>query len=256
MLKATFLGTGTSQGVPVIASDHPVNFSNDPRDKRLRSSFMVEKNETRVVVDCSPDFRYQMLRENVQNLDAIVFTHEHNDHVLGIDDTRPLIFKAKRDLPIYGLPRVLNQIRVRFPYIFDGTKYPGIPQVEEHAIGLEPFYINDIHIQPVEVMHGGLSILGYIFDKKIAYLTDVKSLPEKTLEKLENLDVLVLSALRQENPHHAHLLLADAIEIAQKLQPKQTYFTHISVEMGFYEEVNSLLPKGMDLAYDKMQIFL
>lgn len=253
-LKATFLGTGTSQGVPVIGSDHPVCLSTDPRDMRLRASFLVEKNNTKVLVDCGPDFRQQMLRAKVSELNGIVFTHEHNDHVLGIDDTRPLVFKSKKDMPIYALPRVLEEIRSRFPYVFAEHKYPGIPRVEEHTLTKNDFFIGDIHIKPLEVLHGELPILGYLFDDKIAYLTDVKILPEETLEKLKNIDVLIISALRQEKPHHSHLLLKDALEIAEKLGAKQTYLTHISYEMGFYEEVNSQLPKGIALAYDNLEI--
>lgn len=253
-LKGVFLGTGTSQGVPVIGSDDPVCLSTDARDMRLRTSFMVEKNETRVVVDCGPDFRMQMLRAKVDRLDGIVFTHEHNDHVLGIDDTRPLVFKSEKEMPIYALNRVIEEIKQRFPYVFQENRYPGVPRIEEHAIEFDAFEIGDLHIQPVLVYHGQLPILGYIFDEKLAYLTDVKHLPDETKEKLKNIDVLIISALRKDRPHHAHLLLDDAVDLAQELNAKQTYLTHISYEMGFFAEVNLQLPNGISLAYDNLEI--
>ncbi|WP_395090911.1 MBL fold metallo-hydrolase [Vaginella massiliensis] len=254
-IVATFLGTGTSQGVPVIGSDHPVCLSTDVRDMRLRSSFMVEKKYTRLVVDCGPDFRMQMLRAKVDRLDGILFTHEHNDHVLGIDDTRPLVFKSGKEMPIYALDRVIEAIKQRFPYVFTADRYPGVPRIEEHTIDEnQSLTIGDLQIHPVKVFHGQLPILGYIFDQRLAYLTDVKFLPEESKQQLMNIEVLVISALRQERAHHAHLLLEDAIALSRELKAQQTYITHISYEMGFFSEVNSQLPKGISLAYDNFQI--
>ena len=255
MLKITFLGTGTSQGIPVIGSDHPVSFSKDLKDKRLRSSILVQYGDIAFSIDCGPDFRQQMLRVDCKKLDAIVFTHEHADHTSGIDDTRPYFFRQGK-IPIYLHERVLNSLKERFAYIFDPTKkYPGAPDFEVNLINKDSeFQIKDLTITPVESMHMKLPVLGFRINN-FAYLTDVKTIQKEELEKLKNLDVLVINALRFD-PHPSHLNVDEAIEIINQINPKTTYFTHISHNMGFHEEVCEKLPANVSLAYDGLVVEL
>lgn len=253
-LKIQFLGTGTSQGIPVIASTHPVNFSSNPKDKRLRSSVLVSKDNKNLIIDCGPDFRQQMLRADVQTLEAILFTHEHNDHVLGIDDTRPYSFFAQKPMDIFATERTLNEIKVRFPYVFTDEKYPGAPSLEEHIINSETFEVAGFKVQPLEIMHGSLPIYGYLIDDKFAYITDASYIPDETFEKIKNVEVLVLNALRKTEKHYSHFTLEEAMEIAEKVKSTQTYFTHISVLLGFHDEVQAELPDGIFLAYDGLSI--
>ena len=255
MLKITFLGTGTSQGIPVIGSDHPVSFSKDLKDKRLRSSILVQYGDITFSIDCGPDFRQQMLRADCKKLDAIVFTHEHADHTSGIDDTRPYFFRQGK-IPIYLHERVLNSLKERFAYIFDPTKkYPGAPDFEVNLINkYNKFQIKDLTIIPVESMHMKLPVLGFRINN-FAYLTDVKTIQKEELEKLKNLDVLVINALRFD-PHPSHLNVDEAIEIINQINPKTTYFTHISHNMGFHKEVCEKLPANVTLAYDGLVVEL
>ena len=255
MLKITFLGTGTSQGIPVIGSDHPVSFSKDLKDKRLRSSILVQHEDISFSIDCGPDFRQQMLRADCKKLDAILFTHEHADHTSGIDDTRPYFFRQGK-IPIYLHERVLNSLKERFAYIFDPTKkYPGAPDFEVNLINKDSkIQIKNLTIIPVESMHMKLSVLGFRINN-FAYLTDVKSIQKEELEKLKNLDVLVINALRFD-PHPSHLNVDEAIEIINQINPKTTYFTHISHNMGFHEEVCEKLPANISLAYDGLVVEL
>ena len=249
MIKITFLGTGTSQGIPVIGSDHPVSFSNDPRDKRLRSSILIEYENLCFTVDCGPDFRQQMLKANCKKLDGIIFTHEHADHTTGIDDVRPFFFRQGK-IPIYLNNRVLDSLKERFAYIFDPEKkYPGSPDFDINIIeNNKSFQISDLEITPIESMHLKLPVFGYRI-KDFAYLTDVKTISELELNKLNGLDSLVINALRFE-PHPSHLNVDEAIEIINLIKPKKTYFTHISHNMGFHQEVCKKLPKNVTLAYD------
>lgn len=248
-MKITFLGTGTSQGIPVIGSDHPVSFSKDTRDKRLRSSIMIEHEDFNFVIDCGPDFRQQMLRTNCKKLDAIIFTHEHADHTTGIDDVRPFFFRQGK-IPIYIHKRVLDSLHERFAYIFDPKKkYPGAPDFEVNIISKEnDFEVLGLNITPIESAHLKLPVLGYRI-KNFAYLTDVKTISDIELEKLKELDILVINALRYE-PHPSHLNIEEALEIIDIIKPKKTYFTHISHNMGFHEEVCNDLPEHVTLAYD------
>ena len=248
-MKITFLGTGTSQGIPVIGSDHPVSFSKDTRDKRLRSSIMIEHEDFNFVIDCGPDFRQQMLRTNCRKLDAIIFTHEHADHTTGIDDVRPFFFRQGK-IPIYIHKRVLSSLHERFAYIFDPKKkYPGAPDFEVNIISKEnDFEVLGLNITPIESAHLKLPVLGYRI-KNFAYLTDVKTISDIELEKLKELDILVINALRYE-PHPSHLNIEEALEIIDIIKPKKTYFTHISHNMGFHEEVCNDLPEHVTLAYD------
>lgn len=253
-LKIQFLGTGTSQGIPVIGSNHPVNFSTNPKDKRLRSSVLISKNGLNIAIDCGPDFRQQMLRANVRELDAILFTHEHNDHVLGIDDTRPFSHFSGKPMEIYAGERVLNEIKTRFPYVFAEEKYPGAPSLNEHIIEEEPFEVSGFHIQPLNILHGNLPINGFLVDNKFAYITDASFIPEKTREKIFGTEVLVLNALRKSERHYSHFTLEEALEIGQEVKAKKVYFTHISVTLGFHSEVERELPENVYLAYDELEI--
>lgn len=253
-LKIQFLGTGTSQGIPVIASTYPVNFSSNPKDKRLRSSVLISKDDKNLIIDCGPDFRQQMLRADVQTLEAILFTHEHNDHVLGIDDTRPYSFFAQKSMDIFATERTLNEIKVRFPYVFADEKYPGAPSLEEHIINSEAFEVAGFKVQPLEIMHGKLPILGFLIDDKFAYITDASFISDETLDKIKEVDVLVLNALRKTEKHYSHFTLEEALEIAEKVKSKRTYFTHISVSLGFHDEVESELPENVHLAFDELII--
>ena len=249
MLKITFLGTGTSQGIPVIGSDHPVSFSKDPRDKRLRSSILIEYDNYNFVIDCGPDFRQQMLRTNCRKLDAIIFTHEHADHTTGIDDVRPFFFRQGK-IPIYLHKRVLGSLHERFAYIFDPKqKYPGAPDFEVNLINKEnDFNLFGLNITPIESLHLRLPVLGFRIGK-FAYLTDVKTISGIELEKLKKLDTLVINSLRYE-PHPSHLNIEEALDIVNFINPKKTYFTHISHNMGFHKEVCDKLPESVSLAYD------
>ena len=252
LLKITFLGTGTSQGIPMIASNDPVCLSNDPKDKRLRSSVLVSWKDFNFVIDCGPDFRQQMLRENIQLINAVLFTHEHSDHTAGLDDLRPFCYKIG-EMPIYLNQRTLKSLEQRFEYIFSKeNRYPGAPSVKSNIIVDTPFEVNGLKIIPIEVMHGNLPVTAYRIND-FAYLTDVKSISTKELEKLKNLDVLVVNALRIEE-HPTHFNLDEALGFVDKINPKKAYFTHISHKLGFHKEVKKILPKNVFLAYDGLKI--
>lgn len=254
-MKVYFLGTGTSQGIPVIGSNHSVCKSKDEKDKRLRVSVWIHDDNNSFVIDCGPDFRQQMLTSGCIKLDAILFTHEHADHTAGLDDIRPFFFK-QGDIPIYAHERVIQNLKKRFDYIFENeNKYPGAPSVSVHeVIPDNEFTIQTKQIIPIEVMHGSLQVFGYRIDN-FAYLTDVKTIAESELDKLKNLDVLVVNALREE-PHDTHFNLQEALNFIALVNPKKSYLTHISHLMGFHEEVQQNLPKNVYLAYDNLEITL
>jgi phosphoribosyl 1,2-cyclic phosphate phosphodiesterase len=252
-LKVYFLGTGTSQGIPVIGSNHSVCKSTDVKDKRLRVSVWIHDENHSFVIDCGPDFRQQMLTSGCTKLDAILFTHEHADHTAGLDDIRPFFFK-QGDIPIYAHQRVIQNLKKRFDYIFEiENKYPGAPSVDvKEVIQNRDFSIGQKIIIPIQVMHGNLQVFGYRIDN-FAYLTDVKSIEESEVEKLRNLDVLVVNALREE-PHSTHFNLEEALNFIALVNPKKSYLTHISHLLGFHEEVQQKLPKNVYLAYDNLEI--
>jgi phosphoribosyl 1,2-cyclic phosphate phosphodiesterase len=251
-IKITFLGTGTSQGIPVINCNHPVCKSNDKHDKRLRVSILVEWNDFVYVVDCGPDFRYQMLRANVTKINGVLLTHEHSDHIAGLDDLRPYSFQLGA-VPIFAQKRVLTNLTNRFDYIFnDENKYPGTPRVEQIEIKNKPFFIGNLEVIPIELSHGKLKIFGFRF-QNFAYLTDVKTISDEEKLKLKNLEVLVISAIRHK-PHHSHLNLNEALEIIDELKPKKAYLTHLSHYLGFHSELEKTLPKNVYLAYDELVI--
>lgn len=253
MLKITFLGTGTSQGIPVIGSQHPVCMSKNPKDKRLRSSVLIQWDDYNYVIDCGPDFRQQMLSVDCQYLSGILFTHEHADHTAGIDDIRPFFFR-QGDIPIYASMRVVKELTRRFGYIFEtDNKYPGTPAVKINSIAENtPFSLGEKMVIPIEVMHNRLPVMGFRIDN-FSYLTDVKYIEDQQLKKLEGTEVLVINALRKE-PHPTHLNLEEALEIVQHIKPKAAYFTHISHLLGFHDEVSKELPQQIYLAYDGLQI--
>lgn len=253
-MKLKFLGTGTSQGVPVIGCDCEVCLSNDPKDQRLRSSVLISTpKDHKILIDCGPDFRMQMLENKESSVDAILLTHEHNDHVIGLDDVRPLIFRSRKDMDLYCLPRVAKEIEKRFPYAFALERYPGAPSFEVYQIGLDCFSLLDTTVQPIEVLHDRLPILGYRF-KDLAYLTDASSIPTSEKEKLKNLDYLILNCIRKDSPHPAHFILPEVVALHEELQPKKTLLTHISHYFGLHQIENTLLPEGIELAYDGMEI--
>lgn len=252
ILKVTFLGTGTSQGIPVIGSNHPVCLSTDSKDKRLRVSVLVEWDDNTYVVDCGPDFRQQMLTNKVTKIDGILFTHEHSDHVAGLDDIRPFFFN-QGDIPIYAHKRVLDTLKQRFEYIFvTENKYPGAPSVKEIEIENKPFVIEGLTVMPINVYHNRVQVFGFRF-KDFAYLTDVKTVEDEEMEKLKGVKVLVVNALRIK-PHHSHFNLEEALQFIEKIKPERAYLTHISQYLGFHEEVQQMLPQNVFLAYDNLVI--
>ncbi|MBJ6368646.1 MBL fold metallo-hydrolase [Snuella sedimenti] len=253
-MKVTFLGTGTSQGIPIIGSKHPVCLSKDPKDKRLRVSVLVEWDNVSYVVDCGPDFRQQMLRANVERLDGVLLTHEHTDHVIGLDDIRPFYFR-QGDISIYGHKRVLGELKKRFEYIFTTEdKYPGAPSVKANIIENKPFQLSGLEVVPINGMHNKLQVFGFRF-KDFAYLTDMKTVSDKEVGKIKNIKVLVVNALRIK-PHIAHFNLEEALQFIERVQPERAYITHISHLLGFHEEVEKTLPENVFLAYDGLQLTL
>lgn len=252
-LDIYFLGTGTSQGIPVIGSDHPVCHSSDSKDKRLRVSVWITWKEHSFVIDCGPDFRQQMLTSQCHKMDAIFFTHEHSDHTAGLDDIRPFFFK-QGDIPIFAHERVLQNLERRFDYIFaKENRYPGAPAVTPIEVkNDQPIVFKDVIIQPINAWHGQLQVFGYRFGD-FAYLTDIKTIEEKELLKLKGLKILVINALRVEE-HDTHFNLQEALDCIQRIQPEKAYLTHISHNFGFHEEIQNSLPENVFVAYDNLKI--
>ena len=253
-MTVTFLGTGTSQGIPIIGSTHPVCLSSDFKDKRLRVSVLIEWDNYSYVIDCGPDFRQQMLRAGCDRIDGIVFTHEHSDHVLGFDDIRPFYFR-QGDIPIYAHKRVLKALKKRFDYVFKTkNKYPGAPTVIQNRIKNEPFLLKNLEVIPVNGKHDKLQVFGFKFGD-FAYLTDMKTVKAEEVEKIKNVKVLVVNALRIE-PHISHFNLEEAIQFIAEVNPETAYLTHISHLLGFHEAIQKKLPKNVFLAYDGLEINL
>lgn len=249
----TFLGTGTSQGVPVIGCECPVCTSEDWKDKRLRSSIMVEHEGKHVVVDTGPDFRYQMLREKVKTLDAVIFTHEHKDHIAGLDDVRAFNYRQGRAMDIYAHPRVQEALKRDFHYAFAEKKHYGIPLLDLHDIDKDhPFTAAGIEVQPIEVLHYKLPVLGFRFGD-FSYITDGKTISSSEKAKLRGSKVLVLNAL-QKTSHISHFTLDEAIDLAREIGAEQTYLTHIGHVLGKHADVSTELPEGIMLAYDGLKI--
>ena len=251
-MKLTFLGTGTSQGVPVVACQCPVCLSDDPKDKRLRASVMIETETLCLVVDAGPDFRQQMLTHHVRHLNGILLTHEHTDHIFGLDDIRAFNWVQKQPTDIYAEERVQIAIRRIFDYVFTIYQYPGIPQMNLHLLENKPFTIGDLEIIPIRGFHYKLPVFGFRVGK-LAYVTDVNRLVNDEIDKLRGLDVLIINALRKEE-HISHYNLKQALEIIAEVKPWKAYLTHISHQMGFYNEVQNELPENVFLAYDGLQL--
>jgi phosphoribosyl 1,2-cyclic phosphate phosphodiesterase len=253
--KVTFLGTGTSQGIPVIGSKHPVCLSDDLKDKRLRVSVLLEIKDKTYVIDCGPDFRQQMLQHQVEKLDAILITHEHSDHTAGLDDIRPYYFRQGA-ISFYTTIEVFAALKKRFGYIFEThNKYPGAPTISQHVVSKkQPFLLDDTLVTPVEALHNTLPVLGYSMEG-FTYLTDVKTMAPDEIEKIKGTKVLVINALRQE-PHPSHLNLEEALAFIDKVKPHKAYLTHISHHLGFHQRVQETLPENVFLAYDGLTIEL
>ncbi len=251
-MKVTFLGTGTSQGVPLIACTCIVCQSNDSRDKRLRTSILIEEKGKTFVIDTGPDFRQQMLRENVKKLDAVLFTHEHKDHIAGFDDIRAFNYIQKRKMDIYASAHVQEAIKREFAYIFSDFKYPGIPEINLFLLENKSTVIHDVDFLPIEVMHYKLPVFGFRVND-FTYITDANYISDTEKEKIKGTKILVLTALRRE-PHISHFNLEQAIELAKELNPGKTYFTHISHQLGLHAEVQKELPANIELAYDGLKI--
>ena len=250
----TFLGTGTSQGVPVIACDCEVCRSLDFRDKRLRVSVHLQIGDKSFVIDSGPDFRQQALRERIKTLDALLFTHEHKDHTAGMDDIRAFNFFQGKAIPVYGRPTVLEQLKREYASVFSDHQYPGIPRVQLHPIGNEPFVVEGIEVIPVEVMHYRLPVYGFRIGD-FSYITDANYIADGELEKIKGSRVIVLNALRRE-PHISHFTLDQAVELLRDLQPEKGFLTHMSHQMGRHAEVDKLLPPNVHLAFDGLKIEL
>lgn len=253
-MKITFLGTGTSQGIPVIGSTHPVCLSTDSKDKRMRSSIMISKQDWQIVIDCGQDFRMQMLQANVSHLDALLFTHEHADHTAGLDDIRQFTLRDGA-LPIYAHRRVLNNLSKRYDYIFDDSIiYKGKPKVIVNELNGESIVIKGQKVIPINMLHGTLQVFGFRIDA-IAYLTDVSAISDSEKRKLQDLKVLVVDALRIA-PHPTHFNLQQALDIVKDLRPERAYFTHISHKLGFHKEIQAQLPDNVFLSYDGLKVVI
>jgi len=251
-MEITVLGTGTSQGVPVVACKCKVCNSSDPYDKRLRTSVMIKTDRNTFVIDAGPDFRQQMLRENVRAVDAILITHNHKDHTGGIDDVRAFNWVLQKPMEIFAAKNVIDTIQSDFSYAFQEQKYPGVPQINLHEIKNEPFIVHRDHFTPIAAMHASMPVFGFRTGD-FSYLTDASSIDNTELEKMKNSKLLILNALRKED-HHSHFTLAEAVDIIQYLKPEKAYLTHISHQMGMHKEVNKQLPENVSLAYDGLTL--
>ncbi|HXB40575.1 MAG TPA: MBL fold metallo-hydrolase [Bacteroidia bacterium] len=251
-VKLTFLGTGTSQGVPLIACTCEICQSKNTKDKRLRSSVLIEHADSSFVIDTGPDFRQQMLRADVKNVDAVIFTHEHNDHIIGLDDVRAYNFIHKKAIDIYATTRVQEAIHRLFPYIFSDTKYPGIPKLELHTIFDEPFKINQSTFIPINVLHYKMPVKAFRIEN-ITYITDANFITEEEKEKIKGSEIIIVNALRKEE-HISHFTFNQAVALMQELKPKKAYFTHISHQLGKYEDIKKQLPDWIEPAYDGLVI--
>jgi len=251
-LKITFLGSGTSSGVPMIGCECEVCTSSNKKDKRLRSSILVQSAKTTLVVDTGPDFRYQMLREKIKHLDAVVFTHPHKDHLAGLDDIRAFNFLQRKPMDVYADSLTEEALRRDFYYAFTDTKYPGIPELRMHTITLDPFTVGDIPVTPILVWHLKMPVMGFRFGK-FTYITDANHIDNESKDKIKGSDVLVLNALRKQK-HISHFTLDEAVDMVKELKVPTAYFTHISHQLGLHDAIESELPEGIHLAYDKLVI--
>ncbi len=254
MMKLTFLGTGTSCGVPVIGCQCDVCTSSDPKDKRTRCSALIETEHTRLLIDCGPDFRQQIMSQPFRKIDGILITHSHYDHMGGMDDIRP--YCQFGEINVYADPLARKAMLTMLPYCFAEHRYPGVPAIGLHEIHAhQALQIGDFEIMPIEVMHGKLPILGFKIGA-LTYITDMKTISDEELPYLEGTEVLVVNALRFEKPHHSHQLVADAIAFSRKINAKRTLIIHVCHDIGLHEQVNKQLPEGFELAYDGQEIII
>ena len=253
-MKITFLGTGTSQGVPVIACRCRICLSDNPKDKRLRSSILIEHEGTTVVIDSGPDFRQQMLRAKVDHIDGLVFTHEHKDHIAGMDDIRAFNYIHNEKVNVFATLRVQDALHREFPYVFDDYKYPGVPELEMHTIDDQPFKIGSINLIPIKVLHYRLPVLGFRMGD-FTYITDANSIPEESMSKIMGSKIVVINALRRE-PHVSHFTLEEVMRIIDKIGPEKAYLTHISHQLGLNDDVDAELPTNIQCAFDGMVVEL
>lgn len=251
-MKVTFLGTGTSQGVPVIACDCDVCKSDNPKDNRLRSSVLIESDTTTFVIDSGPDFRQQLLKQNLKKLDAVLFTHEHKDHIAGLDDVRAFNYFNKKRIPIYATTRVQNALKREFAYVFSDEKYPGIPEIDLVDIDTKNFFINEIEITPIDVLHYKMPVKAFRI-KDFTYITDANFISEQEKQKIKGSKIIVVNALRKED-HLSHFTMNQAIDLMKEFNPEKAYFTHISHQLGLHDTVSKELPNFIELAYDGLQI--
>lgn len=252
-MQITFTGTGTSQGIPVIACPCDVCHSNNPLDKRLRSSIHIQTENASIVIDTGPDFRQQMLRENIKHLDAVVFTHEHKDHTAGLDDVRAFNFVQKKAMKVYATKQVQEALKREFAYAFADTKYPGVPEITLEEINAEtPFNINGVTLIPILVYHYKLPVLGFRIGE-FTYITDANFIPDEEKEKIKGSKIIVINALRRQT-HISHFTLEEAIALMDELKPEKAYFTHISHQLGKHEDVSKELPAYIQLAYDGLKL--
>lgn len=251
-LHITFLGTGTSTGVPMIACPCEVCASANPKDKRLRSSILVKSETTTIVVDTTPDFRQQMLRINNKKLDAVLFTHPHKDHTAGLDDIRAYNFFQQTAMEVYANSLTEEALKREFAYVFSDKKYPGVPEINLNTIDETPFFIGDVKVIPIQVWHYKMPVYGFRFGN-FTYITDANRIDENEKQKIRGSEVLVLNALRKED-HVSHFTLQQAVDLVQELGVPTAYFTHISHQLGKHDEVNAILPEGIELAYDGLEI--
>lgn len=253
-MQITFLGTGSSLGVPVLGSNHPVCLSKNPKDKRLRSSILVEWDEYKFIVDCGPDFRQQLLRHHIHKINGIFFTHEHTDHVIGFDEIRALGFR-QGSIPIYADDRVIAALKNRFSYLFDSEhRYALAPSVNITRVLEDPLHIGEMTIIPIHALHGKLPVLAYRFGG-FTYITDAKTIADTEIEKILGTEILVVNAVRKD-PHPSHFNLDEALEFIESIKPKKAYLTHISHFLGFHDEIEKQLPKNVHLAYDNLKVTL
>ncbi len=248
----TFLGTGTSQGVPVIACECEICRSLDYRNKRLRTSVHIEVNGKSIVIDTGPDFRQQMLRENISQLDAVLYTHEHKDHTAGMDDVRSFNFKQKKAMPIYARLQVIDQLKQEFAYVFSENKYPGAPQISVNEVTNQPFEVEGVQITPIDTLHHKLPVFGFRIED-LVYITDTNYISDQELTKIHNAEVLVINALHQSK-HISHYNLQEALEIINLVKPKKAYLVHISHQMGLHSDVDTMLPDHVSIAYDGLKV--
>jgi phosphoribosyl 1,2-cyclic phosphate phosphodiesterase len=251
--KLTFLGTGTSQGIPVIGCGCEVCKSHDFRDNRLRSSVMVQSQHTTIIIDTGPDFRQQCLRNKINKIDAVLYTHEHMDHVSGLDDIRPFNYIHQKGINLYAEERVLNCLKRIYKYAFDEEKYPGVPEIKLHPIDDKGIIkINDLEIKPIRVYHKNLPVLGFIIGD-LCYITDANEIPAESMHELKNCKILIINALRHQK-HVSHFTFTEAIEIIQKIKPEKGYLTHISHQLGKHEQIITSCPCGIEPSYDGLEI--